>query len=324
MLLRFGVRALWVLGAFAAMVPVAWGQAYPAKPVRVVLGQPPGSILDVTLRLVGARLGQTLGQPVVIENRPGANATIAANMVIKAPPDGHTLWMGTAAGLHPLFNASGAAVLGQDLSPVSIVVAVPFNFYISAKVPAKTIPELVAYSKANPAGKMNFAPIVAQHELLMHLLAARTGITYTTIPFRQGGAPAVATAMRAGDIDIAFAGLAGFEPALAANAVRAVMITTPKRSRGLPDVPTATELGIPNFEAASYSGLAAPMGTPPAIAQRISGDLAGIMKEADIVERFRTLGVDPVGSTPEEQIRVYEGEIRLWTEAAKLSNYKPQ
>ena len=302
---------------------LAQAQAYPTRPLRLIIGQPPGAIQDVAVRLVNPKLAQALGQPVVVENRVGANGTISANLVIKATPDGYTLWFGNAAGVHPMFNAENSSTLGRELLPVTNVASVPFILYTSGKLPVKTLAELVAYAKAQPPGKLNFAPIIAQHELLMHLLNSRTGITYTSIPYKQGGAPAIVTALISGEIDFAIAGMAGVTPHLPSNAIRALMITSAKRAPAIPDVQTATELGIANYETESNIGVAAPVGTPAEAIRRVSTDLARIVRDAEIGERFRAVGIEPVGSTPEGQQRTYDAEMKLWAEAVRISNFKP-
>jgi len=313
---------MMALGLFVGLLGSANAQTYPTRTVHIILGQPAGAALDVTMRLIGTRLSTVLGQPVVIENRVGANATIATNLVVRAAPDGYTFWYGTPAGSHPMFNVTNGSVFGKDLMPVSNVATVPFVFYVAGRLPVRTFDEFIAYAKSQPAGKLNFALIVSQHELLMSLLKARTGVTYTPVPYRQGGAPAIASALLKGEVDFAFAGLAGFAGHLPTGAIRALMTTAGKRVSALPDMPTSTELGIKNFEAVSNTGLAAPIGTPPAIIQRISTEVARIVRDPEIASRIRSFGNEPVGSTPEEQLRAFEAEMSIWTEAARISNFK--
>ncbi len=317
------ILALLAAPLFVSLNGAASAQAWPAKPVRVIIGLPPGTVVDIAMRQLGKKLEPRLGQPIVIETRVGANNTIAANAVVKADPDGYTYWVGTAMTVNPLFLKANAVVAARDLAPVANVLTVPYLLYSSAKLPVKSFAELVAWSKANPPNKLNFASQIPQYTVLMKLIGERTGITFTAIPYKGGG-PAAIASMLAGDTDLTIGAIAGYPPHLTAGTLRALMITAPNRSALLPNVPTSGELGIKNIEAASNIGLWAPRGTPPAMIRKLNSETLAVLKEADTIDVFRKAGAEPLGTTPEDQAKLFESETKLWSEAVKLANYQPE
>ena len=316
-------RRLVILAALTLANTGSHAQAFPTKPIRIVVGMPPGSVSDLTARVVAAKLEQRLGQAVIVENRVGAGGSIAANAVARAVPDGYTLWYGTPTTLHPIYVKNSALILGKDLQPITNVFLTPYVFYASAKLPIASFRDLVNHAKGQPVGKLNFALITPTFELLMELLKHRTGITYTTIPY-LGGVPASITALRAGEVDFAFGGLAAYPPHVQAGTLRALFITAAKRSSVFPDVPTAAEAGIADFVAASTAGLVAPMGTPSEVVQKLSTELGFVLRDAEVVDKFRDFGCEPLGTGPEAQIRTYDADIKLLGEAARLANFQPR
>ena len=210
-------RHLLALAALPFTAGKLRAQAFPARPIRIVAGMAPGTVVDLTARILASRLEQRLGQSIVVENRVGANGSIAANAVARSAPDGYTLWYGTPTTVHPIYLKNNAVVLGKDLVPVTNVFSTPYVLHTSARLPATSFQDLVTYAKSQPPGKLNFALITPTFDLLMHLLKERSGLTYTTIPY-LGGIPASITAMRAGDVDFAFGGLAAYPPHVQAGA----------------------------------------------------------------------------------------------------------
>jgi tripartite-type tricarboxylate transporter receptor subunit TctC len=305
-------------------MPLAAGaqEKYPSKPIRRILGVAPGGLTDVTARLTAAYLTTRLGQQVIIENRPGANTTLAANAVLKAAPDGYTLFYGGVMSASPLFVKNGPVDFVTQMKPVSQVFAAPFYVLVSSKVPAKTMPELVAYSKANPK-KLNFADGAPLGTMVMHAIAERTGITYTSIPYK-GSAPSM-NALIAGDIDMTLDTVPNYLPHIQTGKLRALMSTGRTRSPALPDVPAGAEIKGMDFNPASVQSLWAPPGTPDAIVQRLSKEVAAVVGDPEFRAKFRTATqVDPAASTPDELLKAIEADKALYGRIAKQVGYEPQ
>ena len=300
----------------------AFAQAWPSKPVRVILGLPPATIVDIAIRRIGPQLEKQFGQPVLVENRVGANSTIAANLVVKAAPDGHAFFFGNSMTIHPVFLKNSVDA-GKELQPVGNVLSLPYILYAGSKLPVKSFGELVTWAKGQPAGKLNFASQIPQLTLLMRLIGSRSGITFTSIPY-SGGGPAAILSLLAGDTDVTLGGLAGYPQYLKTGQIRALLITAPKRFPLIDEVQTSDELGLANLHAASNMGMWAPKGTPVAITEKLSAAIAGIVADADIQKTFLNAGAVPLVTTPAEQMRLFAAEAALWTEAAKIANYQPE
>jgi tripartite-type tricarboxylate transporter receptor subunit TctC len=310
-------RTFQLLSMFAgiAVAGTVAGQSYPNKPIRVLVGYTAGGIIDVNARLVGAQMEKRLGQPFLIENRPGAEGTIAANAVVSAAPDGYTLMFGGGSGIHPMFAPSGGVVVGKDLAPISAVLSGGWFGMVRADLPVQSLQDLIAYSKANP-GRLNSGTTSANSDLVMQVLKARTGLSYTSVPYK-GVAP-VTTAMLAGEVDITTTSIPTFLPHIRSGKIRVLFSTGPTTI--VTNVPTLAQLGIPNFEGANfYLGYWAPVGTPKDIVQKLSSDATVVARLPQIAEQFRAGGSEPLGTTPEEQLRLAEEEHRFWGEALRLT-----
>ena len=311
-----------VAGMLGAMPIGAVAQSnYPNKPIRIIVGVAPGGLIDVTARLTAQYLSPRLGQPIVIENRPGANTTIGANAVRLAAPDGYTFFYGGAMSASPIFSKNQPVDFVKQMKPVSLVLSAPFYLLINSKVPVKTLDELVTYSKQHPGG-LNFADGAPLSTMVMHAIAERTGLAYTPVPYK-GSAPSL-NALIAGEVEMTIDTVPNYLQHIKAGKVRAVMNTGTARMPALPDVPAATEIKIINFTAASVLTLWAPPGTPEAIIQRISGEVAAIAKEPEYREKFRTAThVDPVASSPAELLKATEADYALYGGIAKKMGYEP-
>ena len=296
-------------------------QPYPSKTVQFIHGFPPGTILDAVSRVVSVEMAKLLGQPIILDFKPGGNGIVGGKYVMSAKPDGYTLYYGNATSFHPLFVRENAIFAGTDFSPVSNVTAVPYFVFSSAKIPATTFQELVAYSKNNP-DNFKFGATSQTIDLVMQILKDRNGLISRGIPYKSTGQ--MVTALIVDEVETTIGAVQPFLPHIKAGTIRALFVASPKRSPLLPNVPTAAEAGIPNFEVTVNYGLWSPPGTPRDIAQKISGAVAASLKLPAIIEQIRNIGAEPVGSTPEEQLRAFELDTRFWTEAAKLSNFKPQ
>jgi len=306
------------------MVPMAAAAQdnYPNKTIHFIVGVAPGGLQDVTARLAAKYLSPKLGRPIIIENRPGANTTIAANAVLKAAPDGYTLFYGGVMGASPIFVKNGAVDFVTQMKPVSMVLSAPFYLLVNNNVPAKTIQELEAYSKQNP-DKLNYADGAPLSTMVMYAIGERTGLTFKPIPYK-GSAPSL-TALIGGEIDMALDTVPNYLPYIKSGKVRALMSTGSARASILPGVPAGKEVKGIDFNAASVLSLWAPPGTPDAIVQRLSTEIAAIAKDPEFREKFRTVAqVDPTASTPAELLKSMEADKALYSGIAKKMGYQPQ
>ena len=311
-----------VLFALLVTTGLARAQPYPNKPIRLIQGFAAGGGSDFTARVVGNELGKRYGQPVVAENRVGANGTIGANAVAKAVPDGYTLFYGDISQMSPTFLKNNGVVMGKDLIPVAAIAATGFVFVTSAKLPAKSLPELIAYAKANP-NKLNFGVPTVVTSLMMRVLKERTGISYTDIPYKGG--PPLLLALLAGETDFAITVLPGIPAQMQAGTVRSFFFTGDARSSLVPETPTAAEVGIADFRVQLTFGIWAPVGTPRDIIQRFGAEAVAVAKTPQTADEFRKApGFEPAGATAEELARSYEIAMRFWAEAARLANFEPQ
>jgi tripartite-type tricarboxylate transporter receptor subunit TctC len=315
-------RTVKVLGAITLGLALgsAGAQTFPNKPVRVVVGFSSGSN-DSTARLVSSELGKRLGQQVIVESVVGANGTIGAHQAAKAAPDGYTLFFGAASGIAPIFQKNGV-FLGKAFLPVSRVMYQPFIWYVSGTLPVRNLQELVAYSKANP-GKLNFGGPGASLPMLAALLKARTGVDYVNVPYKSTGQ--VVAAMLTGEVAFTTNFVVGFAEHIQSGKIRPLFVMAPQRFPLMPSAPSSTEVGYPDLVASANYGLWAPLGTPAAIVNRLSADVAATVRDAELAKRMRDgLGGEPDGSTPAEQLRIYDEEIKFWADLAKALNYEPE
>jgi tripartite-type tricarboxylate transporter receptor subunit TctC len=303
--------------------PGALAQAWPAKPVRIVVPFPPGGTTDILARAAGLRMTEAWGQPVVIDNRPGAAGNIGAELVAKAPNDGYTMLMGTV-GTHAI-NASLYARMPydhvKDFAPVVLVAAVPNVLVVHPSVPANSVAELVAYGKANP-GKLNFASSGSGTSIHLagELFKVSTGLTMQHVPYK-GSAPAL-TDLVGGQVQLMFDNLPSALPHIKAGRLRALAVTTAARAPALPEVPTVAESGLPGFEASSWFGLLAPAGTPADVIAKVNGELARWIASPEAKERLLAQGANPAGGTPEDFARHIAAETAKWARVVKASGAK--
>ena len=309
--------------AFAATAIAA--DVYPSKPFRIVVPFPPGGPADVLARTVGDKLQAALGQPVVVDNRPGAGGNIGMELVAKAAPDGHTLALAPAGNLtvNPSLYRNVPYDVARDFAPVTVIAAVPNVLVINAQVPAKDLADLVAYAKANP-GKLNFAspgPGSGAH-LAGELLKSSAGIEMVHVPF-NGIAPAV-TAVVAGDVQVMFAGTSAAMPQVNAGKLRALGVASLKRIASAPALPTLDEAGLPGFDVTSWYSIVAPAGTPPAVVDRLQKEVAKALEAPDVKAKLAGLGAEPVGNTPSEFAAMIRTESAKWGKIVKDANIRPE
>lgn len=315
--------------AFAAGALLAWAAPavpaadYPTRPVALVVAFPPGGASDVLARIVGRKLEQILGQPVVIDNRPGAGGNVAAETVAHAAPDGYTLLAGnnailaTNAALYKKINFDPIA----DFAPIGLIGSQANILVVNPALPVKSMAELIALAKANP-GKLNFAS--SGHGLAAHLAGelfkAEAKIDIVHVPYK-GAAPALQDVI-AGHVQMMFATASSVVPHIRDGKVRALAVATLKRTAILPDIPTIDELGIKNFDATTWHGLVAPARTPEDVIAVLNGALTNSLEDASVKKSLGDLGVDVIGGTPEAFAAYIKSEIPKWTAIIKASGAK--
>jgi tripartite-type tricarboxylate transporter receptor subunit TctC len=315
------------LAAGAAALPAAsrfaWAQVYPARPVRIMVGFPPGGAYDTLARPIGQWLSERLGQPVIIENRPGAGSNLATEAVVRAPADGHTLLM---IGPTQVMNVTLYDRLNfdflRDIAPVGGLTLTSLVMVVNPSVPAKTAAEFIAYTKANP-GKINMASSgnATGNHIAGELLKMMTGIELVHVPYR-GGAPAV-TDLIGGQVQMLLATMASSIEYVRAGKLRALAVTTAKRSEALPDVPTLAET-VPGFEANDWYGIGATKGTPAPIIDRLNKEIGAALADPKMKERFAVLGGVPMPTTPADFGTLMANDAEKWGKVIRAANIKPQ
>jgi tripartite-type tricarboxylate transporter receptor subunit TctC len=307
----------------AAFAAGAWAQDYPTKPIRIVVPFPPGGATDLLARAVAQRLTEKWGQAVIVDNRPGAGGNIGSELVAKAAPDGYTLEMGTV-GTHAI-NASLYAKMPydhvKDFVPIVLVAAVPNVLVVNPSLPVKSVQELIAYAKANP-GKLNFASSGngTSIHLSGELFKVMAGVQMTHVPYK-GSAPALQDLI-AGQVQLMFDNLPPSLPQIKAGKLRALAVTTAKRSPALPDLPTIAESGLPGFESSSWFGLLAPAGTPQPIVAKLNAEVNAWLATPEAKEKLLASGANPAGGSPEDFAKHIAAETAKWQKVVKESGAK--
>lgn len=318
------LRVVSMLSLLLAVCGQSLAQSYPARPIRMILGFVPGSITDVGGRVVANEMSKRLGQPMIVENRPGANGSIGANVVIKSTPDGYTINFGSVMNFHPLFVKAGAIDAGKELSPVSNSMSGTYGLFTSAKSPVNSLQGLLAVSKANPPGKLNHVSTSSGTTMLAEMLKASTGLTFTTIPY-TGNTTQTLIALINGQGDFSFNSMVSIRSHLQSGSVRGIFYGGPKRHPLMPEVPTARELGLPKFDDSAFNfGVWAPTGMPRDILEKLSATAAGVVNAPEVSEQIQKIGFIPVGSSADEQLRTFNAEVSFWAEATRLAKFQPE
>jgi tripartite-type tricarboxylate transporter receptor subunit TctC len=307
------------LAALVAGADLAKAQDYPTRPIRWVVGASAGGAGDVVVRAVGQKLGEALGQPVLSDPRPGAGGNVAAEQVAKAAPDGHTLLLvepGIMA-INPTLYPRVAFDPVADFEPIGLVAVFPFLVVANPKLPAATVAEVVALSKARPDGLPFASPgIGTPQHLGAALLAKMTGAKLTHIPYK-GGAPAT-TDLLGGQVELGFIGLPPLVGHLREGRLRAVAVSTGKRFSGLPQVPTVAESGVPGYDAAVWLGMVAPARTPKPIVGRLKAELDRVLASPDVREKLTAAGADVLTSpSPADFAAFTRAEAKKWSELVR-------
>jgi tripartite-type tricarboxylate transporter receptor subunit TctC len=299
-LIKFLRSGLAVLACVVASVPSAMAQEWPNKPLRLIVSFAPGGVTDLVARALQPRLAEGFGQPIVIENRPGAGGTVAEGLLARAAPDGYTLMLtadGVPANPHLVRNLPYDTF--KDLMPVGMLVRIPLVLLVNSTVPSDTVKDFISYAHAKP-GTMSYASpgIGTSNHLYFEVFKEMTQIEMPHVAYKGGG-PAM-TDLMGGHVQALLITSTLAAPQIANGKVKALAVTSEKRSAQMPNVSTFAEAGYPDFKPQQWSGLFLPAGTPPAVVARISSEFAKAMKAPDVVARLRELGAEPVMSSPAE------------------------
>jgi tripartite-type tricarboxylate transporter receptor subunit TctC len=319
---RHRCAVLLALAIAGGVSVVAQAQTYPDRPVRIVVPFPAGGLNDVVARIIQPHLEKAFGQPVIVDNRPGASGAVGADAVAKAAPDGHMLLVvASSYTVVPATNPKLPFNAERDLAAVAVLGRNPLLFVVGAKVAAKSLGEFVALAKQEP-GKLNYSSpgAASQTHLVIELFSRTAGIKLQHIPYR-GGAPAV-MALVTGDAQLTAISPLVSMPQIQAGTLRAVAAGSLARDPQLPDLPTVAEQGFPGFEAIQWVGLLTTAGTPKAVVDRINAEVNRALREPDVIAKLAAQGISPAGGRPEDFQTLIASEIRTWTETARAANIK--
>jgi len=310
-----------ILGLWA--LPTAANAQYPDKPLKFVVPWPPGGAADIMARLIADRLAKEFGQPVVVDNRPGAGGLMATEQVARMPPDGYTLLLGStgsnaiAAGLYQNLRYDPL----KDLTHVTQITDLPLLLVVSKELPVNSVGELIAYAKANP-GKLNFASVgagTAQH-LASEIFKLAAGIDIVHVPYK-GSAPAF-TDLASGRVQMLFDNIPASRAMIQTGRVKVLAVSTAARASAMPEVPTVAESGLPGFQVSAWQNISMPPGSPPEVAARIGREIGKLMNEPETRKRVTDMGANIAVNTPETETRRVKDEIEKWRRAVTAAGVK--
>lgn len=317
-----------LLGALIAFCVGAQAQAqdYPqkSKTIRIIVSYPPGAANDFLARLVGQKLSERWSLPVVVDNRPGANGMIGADLVAKAPPDGYTLWLGTdgPAAINKSLYKSMPYDPVKAFAPLSLLARYQLVLVTAPSLNVNSVSEFVEKAKQKPSSISFGSPgIGSQHHLSMELLGTMTGAQMVHVPYK--GSAAAVTALLGGEVQSQFVGTAIIQPYLQKGTVKALAVSSGVRSPVLPDLPTISESGLKDFDISAWFGLLAPAGTPRPIVDKLNAELAEIIKQPDVREKMLAQGLEPDTNTPEQFSAMINGEITKWAKIIQGAKLEP-
>ena len=318
---RLKTLALALLFALAAGTGSAFAQAWPSKPVKLIVPYPPGGSADILARAIGQKLSDGLGQSVVIDNRPGAGTAIGAEATAKSAPDGYTIMLGTVSShaINPALTPGLKYDPVKDFAPVSLVASIPFALLVHPSLPVRNVRELVALAKVKP-GSLNFSSAGngTSNHLAGELFKSMTGTFMVHIPYR-GSAPAL-NDLLAGQVNLMFDLVLTAQPHVKSGAARALAVTGLERSAALPGVPTVAESGVPGFEVSAWFGFFA----PAAVVTALNAETVKAMRAPDLRERLASQGAEAVSNTPEQFSAYVKEELAKWTRVVKASGLKAE
>src|SRR5262245_62999667 len=307
--------------ALPAVSRIARAQAYPTRPVRIIVGFPPGGTADIVARLAGQILSERLGQPFVIENRPGAGGTIADQAAVNAPHDGYTLVLGV---LHQAINVTLYEKLNflRDIVPVAGMIRTPLAMEVNPTFPAKTVPEFIAYAKANP-GKINVGSggNGTPSHMFGELFKMMTGLNMIHVPYR--GTALALTDLLGGQVQVVFDAVPSSVGHIRANRLRALAVTTAMRSDALPEIPTLGDF-VPGYEASAWLGLSAPKNTPPEIIEKLNREINAGLADPKIRTRLAEQGGTAISGSAADYRKLFADETEKWAKVIKFAGIKPE
>jgi tripartite-type tricarboxylate transporter receptor subunit TctC len=318
----FGVALLAAVAIAVVPVLATAQETYPTKPVRFILPFPPGGGTDILGRLISERLSADLGQPVVIENRGGAGGNVGAEAAARSAPDGYTIVLvAPSLAISPSLYAKLAYDPVKDFAPISLVATVPNVMVIPQSLPVSTLQEFIELAKSRP-GKLNFGSggSGTSNHLAGELFNIVAGVKLVHVPYK--GVNLAMNDVLSGQIQLVTIGIPAAAPHIKAGRLRALAVIAPQRARALPDVPTAAEAGLPNFEVTTWYGVLAPAGTPAPIIKRLNSELVLIMHSRDLADRLAAMATDPVTSTPEEFGAYLKREIAKWGDVVRQAGLR--
>ena len=324
--LAAGAALLLALPAVQAQQPASTssGQAYPARPVRLVVPSAPGGGTDITARIMAPKLGEFLGQQVVVENRAGAGTMIGGEVVARAAPDGYTLLMGISTlAINPAMYRKVPYDALKDFAPITQAVSLPNILVTHPSLPVRTVKDLVAFAKARP-GQIQFASagIGTNPHLAAELFLSMAGLKMLHVPYKGSGAGVIDVI--AGHVPVMTPSILTGLPHAKAGRLRALGVTSARRAGGAPEIPTIAEAGVPGYEAVQWFGILAPAGTPRAVIERVHREAVRVLQNAEVKERLQADGADPVAGTPEEFAAFLRAETVKWAKVVKAVGIQPE
>jgi len=315
-------RHLALVCALLPAWPASAAEAYPDKPIRLIVPQPPGGTSDILARVLALKLAENLRQQIIIDNRAGASGTIGTDLAAKSPPDGYTLVLvytthATTPGIYGKLPYDPVA----DFAPITLAAAAPLLLVVHPKIPVTSVKELIAYAKTRP-GELNFcsAGNGSGSHLAGELFNTMTGVKLTHITYKGSGL--AITELIGGQVQLMFAGIVPIDPHVKSGRVRSIAVSSAKRSVAIPQVPTIAESGLPGFEVVGWYGVLAPARTPHPIVVRLHNELVKILQTQDIRDRLLSEGAEPVGNTPAEFTAFIKTDIGRWAKVIKAAGAK--
>ena len=315
-------RVLIVFLGLAAVPAPASPQSYPTRPIRMLVGFPVGGGADVIARVLGPRMSESLGQQIIVDNRPGAGSSIASEITAKAPADGYTLVsIGSSHAVNAAIYPKLPYALAAGFNAIVLVATAPVVITANPAVPVKTLNELIALARAKP-GQLNYgsAGVNGINHLAGELLKRMANFDIKLVPYK--GVAQALPAVMAGEVQLMFASLPGSIAQIGTGRIRAIAVTSAKRSNAAPDIPTVAESGVPGYEASSWFGILAPAGTPKSIVTKLNTEAMKALQMREVQESLSRQGMDPAGSTPAELDAYLRSEIAKWTRVVKEAGIK--
>jgi tripartite-type tricarboxylate transporter receptor subunit TctC len=304
-----------------ALLGTSHAQNYPEKPIRIVVGYAAGGGNDIIVRVMQPEMQKGLGQPVIIENKPGAQSIIAAESVARSAADGYTLLMGPSGPMtiNPATYSKLPYDAQRDFAPISMICEFPLLVTVDAKLPIRSVKELIAFAKANP-GKANYASSAGIFQITTEMFNQRTGSRFVMIPYKSSGESV--QALISGNVALTIVDPPPATGPLKAGTIRALAVTSGKRHPSWPDLPTMAEAGVPDMEVPVWTAFFAPAKTPPAIVARLQKEIARVVQTVEVRERFAQMGLDPVGGSSQELGSRVRRDIEKWSAVARAANIR--